>query len=515
MLQLEYPCLQCKGFTGLHAALVGVLGSLISALGAVYMLTLWTTISVQAQPPNVRYEAELRADDDIPPAMYKHRRERLRQAFSNRSLILVFAADVRNRQNSVNYEYRQNSDMLYLTGFPEAHSVLFLIPNGISIGNEIVHDVLLVQPRNPAEELWTGVTFGAERAEQLLGIKTLHFDHWQTILGEALRKTDTVVLMGLPTPSVQIPVSHDALSIDSIVRQRLTALKPNVVVRWQRKQITRQREIKDSAELRLLKKAIDITVEGHLATIKAVRAGMGEYEAEALVEGTFKRLGAEDVGYPSIVGSGGNACVLHYTKNRRRMQHGELVLMDCGAEYHGYSADITRTVPVSGKFSAEQRTLYNLVLEAQNAAIRECTPGADWRYPHSKIVEVLRRGLKTLGIIANNDEQPEQYKWYFPHGSSHCLGLDVHDSQTNTTLQPNMVITVEPGVYIPAGSPCDKRWWNIGIRIEDDILITNGEPIILSERLPRTVETIEALMQQAAPNHKQQSSVQPSTQRKR
>jgi len=492
-----------------------MLGSPLVAFGMAQMLMIYHISSVQAQPPNIRYEAELRAADDVPPALYKLRRERLRNAFSSRSLLLVFAADVRNRQNSVDYEYRQNSDMLYLTGFPEAQSVLALTPRGIRIGNELVQDVLLVQSRNPAQELWTGATFGAERAERLLGIKTLHFDQWQILLGDALRETDTVVIMGLPTPSVQVPVSRHTLSIDSIVRQRLTALKPNVVVRWQRKWITQQREIKDSAELRLLKKAIDISVEGHLATIKAVRAGMDEYEAEALMEGTFKRLGAEDVGYPSIIGSGGNACVLHYTKNRRPMQQGELVLMDCGAEYHGYSADITRTVPVSGRFSAEQRTLYNLVLEAQNAAIRECKAGADWRYPHSKIVEVIRRGLKTLGIIANNDEQPEQYKWYFPHGSSHCIGLDVHDSQTNTTLQPNMVITVEPGVYIPAGSPCDKRWWNIGIRIEDDVLITNGEPVILSERLPRTAEAIETLMRQATAKREQQSSVPPSTQRKR
>jgi Xaa-Pro aminopeptidase len=218
---------------------------------------------------------------------------------------------------------------------------------------------------------------------------------------------------------------------------------------------------------------------------------MAEYELEALMEYHIRRAGAEDVGYPSIVGSGRNSCILHYQTNRRITRAGDLVLADCGAEYHGYTADITRTFPINGRFTPEQRQLYLLVLEAQDSAIASASVGAPFRATHRSASSVLARGLIELGIITTEAD----LKRYFMHGTSHYLGLDVHDAGTYGPLRAGTVITVEPGIYIPPGSPCDEKWWNIGIRIEDDILVTENGPINLSARLPRHPDAIEALMQ--------------------
>jgi Xaa-Pro aminopeptidase len=250
------------------------------------------------------------------------------------------------------------------------------------------------------------------------------------------------------------------------------------------------REVKDSAELRLMRKAIAITVEGHREAMRNAHPNMHEYEIEALIEYGFKRRGAEDVGYPSIVGSSYNACILHYTTNRRASSTGDLVLADCGAEYHGYSADVTRTFPINGRFTPEQLTIYNIVLEAQDSGIAACRSGAPFKAPHEAALSVITRRLKAEGII----ESDKQVKEYFMHGTSHYLGLDVHDAGTRGPLKPGVVVTVEPGIYIAEGSACDKRWWNIGIRIEDDILVTAAEPENLSGALPRTAKSIEALM---------------------
>jgi Xaa-Pro aminopeptidase len=451
-----------------------------------------------AQPPTAQYSGDVRAADDVPPALLKTRRARLLATMSGRSFAVFMAADPRNRQNDVDYEYRQSSDLLYLAGTPEPQSALLLIPDGIVIDSTdgVKHtELLFMRPREMNKELWTGVMVGVEGAESLLGIRTLPIARFRDILVRLAHERDTLFITALPTASVVEPLSGETISLDVETKKRLAPLNPKLIVRSQRKILNTLREVKDSVELRLLKKAIDISVAGHQAVMRSVRDTMFEYEAEAIMEGEFKRLAAEDVGYPSILGSGTNACILHYTSNRRQMHTGELLLMDCGAEYHGYTADVTRTIPINGTFTQEQRALYNIVFDAQNASIAMCRTGTDWRTPHSRAVEVIRRGLYKLGIIT--DTLDNQYRWYFPHGSSHCIGLDVHDSQSNTTLQPNMVLTVEPGIYIPAGSPCDKKWWGIGIRIEDDVLITNNAAVILSEAAPRSVEAIETFMYKA------------------
>ncbi|MFI5164829.1 MAG: M24 family metallopeptidase, partial [Bacteroidia bacterium] len=210
------------------------------------------------------------------------------------------------------------------------------------------------------------------------------------------------------------------------------------------------------------------------------------------VEYIFKCKGAEDVGYPSIVGGGENSCILHYETNRKKLVSKDMLVCDVGAEYHGYSADVTRTYPVNGKFSDEQKAIYNIVLEAQDSGIAKCKPGQYFRAPHNAATQVIQKRLMELGITKT---ATESFKYFF-HGTSHYLGLDVHDMGMYGKLMPGNVITVEPGIYIPFGSDCDEKWWGIGIRIEDDVLITETVPDVLSACVPKTVGEIEALMKQ-------------------
>lgn len=255
------------------------------------------------------------------------------------------------------------------------------------------------------------------------------------------------------------------------------------------------RETKTKEELKLLKKAVEISAVGQLEVMKAMHPNMSETEIQGVHEFVYKKYGAEYEGYPSIVGGGNNGCILHYIENSKPKVGNELVLMDLGAEYHGYTADVTRTIPANGRFSKEQKQIYNIVLEAQEAGIEASVVGAPFQAPGMAAKAVIARGLKKLGIIT---EQKEVAK-YFPHGTSHYLGLDVHDKGTYGPLKENTVITVEPGIYIPEGSACDEKWWGIAVRIEDDILITGDGPINLSKIAPRTTNEIEAVMREASP----------------
>jgi Xaa-Pro aminopeptidase len=250
------------------------------------------------------------------------------------------------------------------------------------------------------------------------------------------------------------------------------------------------RAVKTPEELTLLRHAIRISTTAQREVLKLLRPDMGEMDVQGLHEYVYRRYGAEFQGYPSIVGGGANACILHYETNDRRRLDNDLLLMDCGAEYHGYTADVTRTAPPGGTFSPAQRQIYELVLAAQEAGIAACRPGAEFKAPGQAAQEVVAKGLLKLGII----KKKEDFRQYFPHGTSHYLGLDVHDRGSYGPLQAGNVITVEPGIYVPAGAPCDPKWWNIGVRIEDDVLITSSGYENLSADAPRTVADIEKLM---------------------
>ena len=254
------------------------------------------------------------------------------------------------------------------------------------------------------------------------------------------------------------------------------------------------REIKKNDEILLLRKAIAISVIGQVEVMKAINPKMSEREIQGIHEFVYRKYGAADQGYPSIVGAGENGCVLHYIENEKKELDNELVLMDLGAEYYGYTADVTRTIPSNGKFSEEQRALYEIVYEAQEKAIQAARVGTSFDSLYKLSYDIVAAGLIRLGII----DEISQARMYFPHGLSHHIGLDVHDPGNYKDLCTNMVITIEPGIYISAGSPCDPKWWNIGIRIEDDILITENGPVNLSEEAPRKWKEVESMMKKGS-----------------
>lgn len=254
------------------------------------------------------------------------------------------------------------------------------------------------------------------------------------------------------------------------------------------------RQIKTPEEMVLLTKAIRISAIGQREIMKAMHPGMSETEVQGVHEFVYKKYGSEYEGYPSIVGAGNNGCVLHYIENNKMEVKNELVLMDLGAEYHGYTADVTRTIPANGKFTTEQKKIYDLVYQAQEAGIAAAKVGNPFNAPDAACRAIINKGLVELGIIKTENEARQ----YFPHGTSHYLGLDVHDPGLYGAFKPNMVITVEPGIYIPKGSDCDPKWHGIAVRIEDDILITQNGPINLSEEAPRTSEAIETLMKKSS-----------------
>ncbi|WP_296637283.1 aminopeptidase P N-terminal domain-containing protein [Polaribacter sp.] len=267
-------------------------------------------------------------------------------------------------------------------------------------------------------------------------------------------------------------------------------LKTNIDLDFLPTSLATMREVKTAEEVKLLTKAIRISAVGQIEVMKAMKPHMSETELQGIHEFVYKKYGAEYEGYPSIVGAGNNGCILHYIENNKTKVGNDLVLMDLGAEYRGFTADVTRTIPANGKFTKEQKQIYNLVYEAQEASIALYTIGGKMSAPNQAARNIVNEGLFKLGIIKSVDERHN----YFPHGTSHHIGLDVHDPGNYNTFEENMVVTMEPGIYIPDGSPCDKKWWGIGIRIEDDILVTKNGPVNLSTEAPRTTEAIEAMM---------------------
>jgi Xaa-Pro aminopeptidase len=466
----------------------------------ILVILCWTLLLPSHEVQSQTFRYEVHDTDLIPSSVYKERRERLRKSVPLGSVIAVMAADVRNRQNDVDYEYRQNSNLLYLTGYPDPNAVLLLSDAGFVVGGRTVKEILFVKERDPRKEQWSGTTAGTTEAMEVYGLDTaLAIEELVKVLDSRFgdersegvtRSKDTLYVDGWPTKSVDLPLLGRRHYVDGQTKKELRAAYGDLNIIPRIDALVAMREIKDTAELRLLRKAIDITVEGHRNAIRNTTPDMKEYQIEALMEFSFKNLGAEDVGYPSIVGSSYNACILHYISNRRAARTGDLILADCGAEYHGYTADVTRTFPVKGTFTKEQRIIYNIVLEAQDAGIAACRAGAPFKAPHDAALNVIKRRLLEIGVLTHADSVTK----YFMHGTSHYLGLDVHDPGRRGPLEPNTVITVEPGIYIAEGSPCDPKWWNIGVRIEDDILITESGPENLSGSLERTADAIEALM---------------------
>ena len=454
-------------------------------------LLLVTAYPALAQSQGVYEHYEVYDADFFPPSEYAARRKLALSKIESGAGMLVRNGDVRNRSNDVDYEFRQRNNLLYLTGITETQSALLLLPNGIEIEGKSVREILFVAERNPSHEIWEGIRMGPKVAATITGISTvLSYEELPEILDGVVPELDKLYYDNWLFGVITEPIVGEEIDWPGMMLMMMAEDGIKIEVVQAGEILDGMRAIKSEAEIEMMKKAVEISAEGHREAMRYARPGMAEYELEALMEYTFHRLGAEEPGYPSIVGAGPNTCILHYNTNRRKSQDGDLVLMDCGAEYHGYSADITRTFPVNGKFTPEQRAIYDLVLKAQNAAIKECASGVQFFEPHRKAARIIAEGLVQLGIMESGDD----VRTYFMHGTSHFLGMDVHDVSDSYVLTPGMVLTVEPGIYIAEGSDCDPKWWNIGVRIEDDILVTEEGSINLSAGLEKTASEIEKLV---------------------
>ena len=352
----------------------------------------------------------------------------------------------------------------------------------------LVREILFVQPRDPERETWTGRRLGPDGAVAVLGFQyALNHDELKNWLGRLITGVRFAYI-----PTFPPDFSGKIVELTKPLRDVVTRLNGRVEFRDPTALVNRMRAVKSKEEIAMIQKAVDISCTAHRQVMMSAEPGMHEYELQALFEYAFRREGAEYAAYPCIVGGAENSVILHYNTNRRKLNSGDIVVMDCGAEYHNYVADVTRTIPINGRFSPAQKEIYELVLRAQEEAIKMMKPEVNFRTDvHGKAVEIIQEGLLKLGIIKTKAE----YRKYFMHGTGHPVGLWVHDVPGSGKLEPGMVWTVEPGIYIPDGAPgVDPKYYNIGVRIEDCVLVTADGYKMMSGAAPRTVEEIERLM---------------------
>ncbi len=437
----------------------------------------------------------------ISKAEFARRRKNLMGMMDKHTIAIVPGGREVTRSRDTEYPFRQNSDLFYLTGFEEPDAVLVLVP-----GRRQGQVVLFCRERDPDMELWNGYRLGPEGAVAYLGVDdAFPIDDLDEILPGLIEGTQRIYYSMGHDDVFDQRVMGWVNQIRALVR---TGAAPPADFTDLAFLLHEQRLIKSAAEVRVMRKAGEISAAAHVRAMQECQPGRYEYHLEAAIQHTFAEHGARFPAYNSIVGSGANACVLHYTENASKMRAGDLVLIDAGCEYQGYAADITRTFPVSGQFSAEQRAIYDLVLEAQRAAIAKVRPGNTWNQPHDATVRVITRGLIKLGLLRGKERElikAEAYREFYMHRAGHWLGLDVHDVGEYRVdgrwrqLEPGMVLTIEPGIYIAAdNTKAPKRWRGIGVRIEDDVVVTEQGCDVLTADVPKRADEIEALMLRAS-----------------
>ncbi len=430
--------------------------------------------------------------DLLPAAFFAKNRQALRDFMPKNSVAILFSNPVRNRSNDVDYEYHQDPNFYYLTGLREPHAVVVIYKEDQEFKNNLkTNEILFLQKKDKRDELWTGKRLGVEGAVLNLGLSTAMGNEKFLSFENDYESFDKLLVFEIIEDVKNTNEKGDLYGLLQSFKLS-TQNSTNIDTRNLKQIMASLRQIKSDEEIALLRKAVNMTCEAQIELMKALKPDMTEYQSEAIVEYVFKKNGAEYPGFPSILGGGENSCIIHYNSNRKQLVGKDMLVSDIGAEYHGYTADVTRTIPVDGHFSKEEKIIYNIVLKAQQAGIDSCKVGNKFWTPHDAATKIITNELLKLGVI----EKYFHVQRYFMHGTSHYLGLDVHDPGLHGTLQPGNVITVEPGIYIPEGSDCDPKWWNIGIRIEDDILITVNGPENLSAKAPRNIEEIEALMKE-------------------
>jgi Xaa-Pro aminopeptidase len=490
--------------------------------------------------------------DYLSASFHAERRQALRNLMPANSVTVIFSYPEEVFSRDVDYVFHQNPDMYYFSGYNEPNAVLLIFKEMQPDGDSSYNELFFVQHRDPRQESWTGKRLGVEGVKSKLGFKRVYngedfgkfninlrrfniiYDQLPDTTGNIEKGSLGWLAINFIAQSGVKPMNKNLARDMNMIYQRGNArnlsrlisiydigsrinepayknepliqelyAKPDSVTLadFKEKFGTHRnsgliafaeytyalRGIKTPEEIVLIKKSVELSSIAHAEAMRAVTPKMSERELEGIMLYVHKKYGAEEEGYGPIVGAGGNGCILHYEDNSLLEVGNQLVLMDVGAMYHGYSADVTRTFPANGKFSEEQKAIYQIVYDAQEAAFKICKPGVSFDSAQRLSEQVVADGLIKLGVIKSAKEM----KTYYPHGLSHHLGLDVHDKGNYKNMEENMVITVEPGIYIPAGSDCDKKWWNIGVRIEDDVLIGKEGCILLSGDAPRKWQEIE------------------------
>jgi len=431
--------------------------------------------------------------DYLSKEFHKGRREAFRALMPANSVAVVFSYPERVFSKDINYNYHQNPDLFYLTGYKEPDAVLLIFKENQGTG-ETYNEVLFVREKNANREMWTGRRLGVEGAKSKLGLSTAYNGKDFKDFNIDFKKFTTIIYDKIPTDIGKDKSGFDLFGLLETFKTKAGITTENEASLELFRTITNSlREIKTPEEIVLMRKTVKLSSIAHNEVMKAVGPDMSENEADGIHAYVHRHYGSEGEGYPPIVGAGANGCILHYGENNATKIDNQLLLMDVGSEYHGYSADVTRTIPANGKFTPEQKAIYQLVYDAQEEVFKICKEGTPIQDLNKKSKEVIAAGLIKLGIITD----PNDVKIYYPHGCSHFLGLDVHDKGNYMgNLKENMILTVEPGIYIPANSKCDKKWWNIGVRIEDDILMKKDSYENLSADSPRKWDEIEKLAAQ-------------------
>ncbi len=429
------------------------------------------------------------------PAVFAERRARLAQQMEHGIAVMATAPE-QTRNRDAHYPYRYDSYFYYLTGFPEPESVL------VQIAGTKPKSILFCRERDVEREIWDGFRYGPLAACAQFGFDECHVIGELDSLLPQLLADQPVLYCHLGTDEKWN--SRVVRWLDAVRAQARTGVTAPAIIRDVHAVLDEMRLIKDAHEVAIMRRAAQITADAHKRAMRVVRPGRAEYEIEAELVHEFRRRGAQAPAYTPIVAGGANACVLHYVSNAAMLEDGDLLLIDAGCELDGYAADVTRTFPVNGRFSPVQRAVYEMVLAAQAAAIAAVHAGAPWNAPHDAAVRVLVDGLISFGLCHGSADkviETGEYRHFYMHRTGHWLGLDVHDAGDYKSaggwrpLEPGMVLTVEPGCYIRAGNGVPPEFAGIGIRIEDDVLVTPDGHDVLTQAAPKSVADIETLMQ--------------------
>lgn len=413
------------------------------------------------------------------------RRQKVLDDIGDNAIAILFAATEKCRSNDTFYPYRQNSYFYYLTGFNEPQSILVL-------DGKTKNCTLFCREKNPAQEIWQGHRYGVSLAKNIFRInKTDDIENFANRIEKLLSGHKKLYLLNQPENQYN-------QKITKLWKKHQSKLNITKSIASLEKILIPMRLIKDETELKLLRKAAKISAFGHIKAMQMAKHGQFEYQLEGEILAEFMRCGTRNLAYESIVASGRNACILHYTNNHSMLQNGDLIMIDAGAEYACYAGDISRTFPVSGQFSSAQKDVYQIVLETNKKIINQAHKGVAYQYLSKFAIELLTQGLIDLkllsGSLKKNIEQ-KKYTRFYMHGIGHYLGLDVHDVGNRGILDNNMTMTVEPGLYIPDDVDIPKELRGVGIRIEDNVIIHNDNPEIYTYDAPKEIEEIENLMQ--------------------